>query len=91
MVSPSANAEGEEIGAMNERRRVRIADWAIVSHFATFAIVMVILGAWSSPGFAFGGCTQASPENPSLILGLLGGVVAAFPMVRAWLKSRLRK
>lgn len=55
------------------------------------AVIACVIGAWSSPSLAFGGCTQASPENPSAILALLGGAVAALPVVRARFKSRSRK
>ena len=50
------------------------------------AAIAILIGLWTAPGFAFGGCTQASPENPSLVLGLLGAGVAALPLLRAWFK-----
>jgi len=39
---------------------------------------------FSQPSFAvhLGGCVN-SPENPTLILGLLGGAAAAIPLIRA--------
>ncbi|MBV8451387.1 MAG: PExPT-CTERM protein [Deltaproteobacteria bacterium] len=64
---------------------------AALVNVAMFGVVTAaVVGLWSSPSFAFGGCVQ-SPENPSLILGLLGGAVAGLPLLRAWFKSRLRK
>jgi hypothetical protein len=65
---------------------------AVLVNVAMFAVVIaIVVGFWSSPSLAFGGCVVASPENPSLILGLLGGAVAALPLLRARLKSRRRK
>ena len=65
---------------------------AALVNVAMFAVVTpIVVGLWSSPSLAFGGCVEASPENPSLILGLVGGAVAALPMLRAWLKSCRRK
>lgn len=55
----------------------------IVSLFA----VTVLVGTSVAPALAQSGCAQASPENPSLILALLGGAVAAIPFVRARIKS----
>lgn len=63
---------------------------ALVNVVMFAAVAAALVGLWSSPSLAFGGCV-VSPENPSLILGLLGGAVAALPLLRAWLKSRLRK
>lgn len=51
--------------------------------FAALALV----GVSALPAFAQSGCAQASPENPSLILALLGGAVAAVPFVRSRLKT----
>lgn len=51
-----------------------------------FGILGLLLSA--SPVFAQQGCIAASPENPSLILGLIGGGVAAWPLLRARLKER---
>jgi hypothetical protein len=39
---------------------------------------------------AFGGCVD-SPENPSVVLGLLGGGAACLPWLRAQLRTRLLK
>ncbi|MFI4978724.1 MAG: PExPT-CTERM protein [Nevskiales bacterium] len=39
---------------------------------------------------AFGGCVD-SPENPSVVLGLLGGGAACLPWLRARLRTRLSK
>ena len=44
--------------------------------------------AFSAPVFAsFGGCV-ISPENPTLILGAIGGGAASLPWVRAQLPVR---
>ena len=61
-------------------------------------IRMLTLGSLSlllvaAPAFAdggLGGCAD-SPENPSLILGLLGGAAAGLPWLRARLSQRLRR
>jgi hypothetical protein len=55
------------------------------------ASIAILIGLWTSPGLAFGGCTQASPENPSLVLGLLGAGVAALPLLRARFKAGSHK
>ena len=39
---------------------------------------------------AFGGCVD-SPENPSVVLGLLGGGAACLPWLRTRLRTRLSK
>lgn len=41
----------------------------------------------SAPVFAFGGCVD-SPENPTWILGLVGGVAAGAPWLRARMAAR---
>lgn len=43
--------------------------------------------ACSSAALAFGGCIN-SPENPTLLLALVGGVAAGVPWLRRRLKSR---
>ena len=40
------------------------------------------LAFFSAPAMAFGGCVD-SPENPTLILGLLGAAAACLPWIRA--------
>lgn len=54
---------------------------------AFFFVALALAGVSALPAFAQSGCAQASPENPSLILALLGGAVAAVPFVRSRLKS----
>ena len=41
----------------------------------------------SAPVFAFGGCVD-SPENPTWLLGLVGGAAAGLPWIRARLAAR---
>ncbi len=77
---------------LSERGQMGTASGSLLSSVATLAIATATaVTFWSAPAFAFGGCVQASPENPSLILGLLGGAVAALPLLRTRLKSRRRK
>jgi len=66
---------------------------ALMSTIGRIVLPMVglTIALGSSPVFAFGGCLQSSPENPSIVLGLLGAGVAAFPIVRARLKRRCRR
>jgi hypothetical protein len=45
--------------------------------------------AGASCAWAFGGCAD-SPENPSIVLGMLGGAVAAWPWLRRTIPARLR-
>ena len=52
------------------------------------AAIAMFIGLWTSPGLAFGGCVQASPENPSIVLGLLGAAIAALPLLRARFRFR---
>jgi len=40
----------------------------------------------TSTAFAQNSCDQFSPENPTLVLGLIGAGVASFPVVRSRLK-----
>lgn len=76
---------------MVERRRLNNLHRAALINIAAIAtVIATVIGLWSSPAFALGGCTD-SPENSSLILGLLGGAVAALPLIRARFKSRIRK
>lgn len=49
---------------------------------------LVLVGMFCLPAFAQGGCVQASPENSSLILGLLGAAVGALAFIRARRKTR---
>jgi len=41
----------------------------------------------STPVFALNGCVN-SPENPTLILGLIGGAAASVPWIRTKLAAR---
>ena len=50
-------------------------------------VALLWLGG-THPAFAFGGCVQASPENPSLLLALLGAGAAAFPLIRHRIRNR---
>jgi len=77
---------------MDRHPRITIRPCSTLASVGIFAATTAIVVAlWNSPSLAFGGCVQASPENPSLILGLLGGAVAALPLLRARLRSRTRK
>jgi hypothetical protein len=81
-------AKRGEIRNMIDLRRVNTLHGAALLNVAMFAAAIAILiGLWTSPGFAFGGCVQASPESPSLVLGLIGAGVAALPLLRAWFKA----
>ena len=52
------------------------------------AFAVLVAGVFiASDALAFGGCV-VSPENPSLILGLVGATAAALPFIRAYYKSR---
>lgn len=44
------------------------------------------------PAFAggIGGCVN-SPENPTAVLGMLGGAVAGYPWLKAKVAERLRR
>jgi len=42
--------------------------------------------AWAD----IGGCVN-SPENPTVVLGMLGGAVAAWPWLKRTIPARLRK
>jgi hypothetical protein len=75
---------------MGRRTRIIVSIGALLDVAVFAAVIAVVIGLCSSPAFAFGGCV-VSPENPSLVLGLLGGAVAALPLVRAWLKSGPRR
>ena len=54
------------------------------SAMRTIYSLALSLLVFSAPVFAFGGCVD-SPENPTWILGLLGGAAAATP----WLHGKL--
>jgi hypothetical protein len=45
----------------------------------------------TSTALAQNGCDQFSPENPTLVLGLIGAGVASFPVVRSRLKRYIRQ
>jgi len=47
--------------------------------------VFLGLASLAADAFALGGCVN-SPENPSVVLGLLGGGAASLP----WLRARIR-
>ncbi len=87
------NKVGEmQVRMMVGRKRKRILSGKAMANVVIVAAAIVgVIAASSSPSLAFGGCTQASPENPSAILALLGGAAAALPVVRARFKSRSRK
>ena len=69
-------------------RRINTLHRAALLNVAMFAgAIAILIGLWTSPGFTFGGCVQASPESPSLVLGLIGAGVAALPLLRARLKA----
>ena len=73
---------------MIDLRRISALRCAALANVAMFAAAIAIpIGLWTSPGFAFGGCVQASPESPSLVLGLIGAGVAALALLRARLKA----
>jgi XrtJ-associated TM-motif-TM protein len=55
--------------------------------FVTFAVA--ILFAMTAPLQAQTGCTD-SPENPTVVLALVGGAGALFSAVRARMKARRR-
>jgi hypothetical protein len=76
---------------MNGLRRISMLPRAVLVRAVMFAAAIAVpIGLWTSPASAFGGCTQASPENPSLVLGLLGAGVAALPLLRARFKAGSR-
>ncbi len=54
------------------------------------ALTLCALLATSSLANAFGGCVD-SPENPTLILGLIGGAAAAAPWCLKKLQARRKK
>ena len=54
---------------------------------AVCAAVVGISVAAAPAALAFGGCVD-SPENPTLLLALLGGVAAGVPWLRRQLKRR---
>ena len=53
----------------------------------SIAISAIAFSLTPSAVFAISGCV-VSPENPSVILGLIGAGVAAFPFVRAHLRRK---
>jgi len=54
----------------------------------TICSIGLTLFYFSTPAFAdLPGCTN-SPENPTLILGLLGGAAASLPWIRSKLAAR---
>ena len=57
------------------------------SRLYSHTLALITLLAASSLTHAFGGCVD-SPENPTLILGLIGGAAAAAPWCLKKLKAR---
>ncbi|MDE2236219.1 MAG: PExPT-CTERM protein, partial [Gammaproteobacteria bacterium] len=57
------------------------------SLFVAGAVIAGISVAGAPAAWAFGGCVD-SPENPTLLLALLGGAAAGVPWLRRKLKSR---
>jgi XrtJ-associated TM-motif-TM protein len=53
--------------------------------YACLGCAMLLLVA--APVYAQGGCTD-SPENPTVVLALVGGAGALFSTVRARMKAR---
>lgn len=49
--------------------------------------LVLSLNLVSTAAFALGGCVD-SPENPTLLLALVGGVAAGVPWLRRQLKKR---
>lgn len=45
---------------------------------------------WGSTAFAQSGCDQFSPENPTLVLGLIGAGIASLPMIRSRIRNYRR-
>lgn len=79
---------------MRRRRVARVPFWGTRGLIRLGVVAAAIAGPlWSSSAWAqlTGGCVQYSPENPSLLLGLVGGAVAALPLLRARLNARWRK
>lgn len=64
---------------------------SLVKVATSSAAIAMLIGLWTSPGLAFGGCVQASPENSSLVLGLLGAGIAALPLLRTRFRKGSRK
>ena len=59
----------------------------------TVSFIASLLGAsiaGMSSAWALGGCVD-SPENPTIVLGLLGGAVAAYPWLKGWASALRRK
>ena len=54
---------------------------------AASAAILCISAAAAPAAWAFGGCVD-SPENPTLLLALLGGAAAGVPWLRRQLKKR---
>lgn len=62
---------------------------AALSGLATLSAVTFATLAVSASAYAIDGCVD-SPENPTLLLGLLGGAAAGVPWLRARFKRRGR-
>lgn len=58
--------------------------------FVTSLLGMSIAGMSSAWAGSLSGCVD-SPENPTLVLGLLGGTAAVYPWLRGEISARLRK
>ena len=48
--------------------------------------ILASAGTLCLPAYAQSGCAQASPENPSVVLALLGGGIAALSLI--WARRR---
>lgn len=59
---------------------------AISVSLATGLVILL----WTGPAAALGGCTD-SPENPSILLALVGAAAALFPFVRRHWLARNRR
>lgn len=60
----------------------------VIRSITLAGMCLVLVGMFCLPAFAVGGCVQASPENSSLILGLLGAAVGTLVFIRARRKTR---
>ncbi len=72
------------------KRNLRVRPGCVMSNRPVIAAgqVFMLLLACCVAGYAQSGCAQASPENPSVVLALLGGGIAALSLIRARHKSK---
>ncbi|HEY4380138.1 MAG TPA: PExPT-CTERM protein [Acidobacteriaceae bacterium] len=61
--------------------------WNARSKFVRIALVAIAMLAIPSLAHAQSGCTD-SPENPTVVLALVGSAGAGFTSLRRWLKAR---